>query len=54
MELEHIKKEIETIRIKLNYMASQEQCLCQNQDLIKLSQKLDILINNYIYLSSIN
>ncbi|CAH2213240.1 aspartyl-phosphate phosphatase Spo0E family protein [Tepidibacter aestuarii] len=52
MEIIKIKNEIEEMRKKLDTMTLNNIILYQNQDLIKLSQELDILINKYIYMTT--
>ncbi|CAH2213175.1 aspartyl-phosphate phosphatase Spo0E family protein [Tepidibacter aestuarii] len=52
MEIVKFKNEIEKMRKKLDAMTLNNVLLYQNQDLIKLSQDLDILINKYIYMTT--
>ncbi|OPJ56752.1 aspartyl-phosphate phosphatase Spo0E family protein [Alkalithermobacter paradoxus] len=51
MGIQEIRNEIDTLKETLNKMASNETNIGNNSELVTLSQKLDVLINKYIYLT---
>ncbi|SHH53437.1 aspartyl-phosphate phosphatase Spo0E family protein [Tepidibacter thalassicus] len=48
MDIHILKKQIEDTRTKLNILIKDENAIKNNDEILKLSQKLDILINIYI------
>lgn len=48
MEILAIKNQIEDLRVRLNSMVSNENNNGANNQVVKLSQELDILINKYM------
>ncbi len=52
MDLFDLKKKIDIAREELNRMTLNQNKLYQNEDLIRLSEELDVLINEYMNMTS--
>ncbi|SHK57297.1 aspartyl-phosphate phosphatase Spo0E family protein [Tepidibacter formicigenes] len=50
MRLHILKRQIENTRKRLNMMLNDKNIIKTNGEVLKLSQELDVLINEYIYL----